>query len=132
MTKEVIFIICLLVISFFSTILAHGQDRESHKFEPTVMDTAETANDSLIVMVYMTFIVDKQGFVKDAEVVKTECDSCDAEIIRDCEKEAMRTVNDMPRWEPKRVNGRYQEVQYNLPVRFAFPKESSTEKKEKN
>lgn len=120
------------MISFFSTKFAHGQNSESHEFDPAVSDTVETANDSLIVMVYMTFIVDKQGFVKDAKVVKTECDSCDTEIIRDCEEEAIRTVNDMPRWEPKRVNGKYQEVRYNLPVRFALPKESSTAKKEKN
>jgi hypothetical protein len=126
MTKENIFIISLLVISFVSTKFAHGQDRKSHVFEPTVIDSAETDNDSLIVMVHMTFVIDKQGFVKDAEVVKTECDSCDAEIIRDCEKEAMRTVNDMPRWTPKKTNGKYQEVRYNLPVRFALPKESIT------
>jgi len=120
------------MIPFFSSKFAHGQDREFHVFEPTVIDTAETASDSLIVMVYMTFIVDKQGFVKDAMVVKTECDSCDTEIIRDCEEEAIRTVNDMPRWEPKRVNGKYQEVQYNLPVRFALQKESTTEKNKEN
>lgn len=60
--------------------------------------------------VYVTFVVDKDGKVKDAKVLRG--------IGGGCDEEALRVVKNMPEWKPGRQNGRSVLVQYNLPVVF--------------
>lgn len=60
--------------------------------------------------VYVTFVVDKDGKVKDAKVLRG--------IGGGCDEEALRVVKNMPEWKPGRQNGRSVLVQYNLPVLF--------------
>ena len=60
--------------------------------------------------VYVTFVVDKDGKVTSAKVLRG--------IGGGCDEEALRVVKNMPEWKPGRQNGRSVLVQYNLPVVF--------------
>ena len=60
--------------------------------------------------VYVNFVVDKDGKVKDAKVVRG--------IGGGCDEEALRVIRSMPEWKPGRQNGRNVLVQFNLPVSF--------------
>ena len=61
-------------------------------------------------VVYVSFVVDKDGQVKDVKVLRG--------IGGGCDKEAIRVVKSMPKWAPGRQRGKSVKVQYNLPVRF--------------
>ena len=62
--------------------------------------------------VYVTFVVDKDGKIRDAKIVRG--------IGGGCDEEALRVVNSMPDWKPGRQNGRNVQVQFNLPVNFTL------------
>ena len=65
-------------------------------------------------MVVVTFVVEKDGTVTDARVVR--------DIGGQCGQEALRVVSLMNdkgiKWEPGKQRGRPVRVQFNLPVRF--------------
>ncbi len=63
-------------------------------------------------IVYMTFVVGKDGSIKDVKVMRG--------IGAGCDEEAIRAVKNMPKWKPGKHRGRAVEVQYNLPVRFTL------------
>ena len=68
------------------------------------------------------FVVDKEGTVRDAHVVKSVDPALDAE--------ALRVINAMPKWKPGRQNGKVVNVKYTIPVNFQLQgddKEESTE-----
>ena len=62
--------------------------------------------------VYVTFVIDKDGKIKDLKLLRG--------IGGGCDEEAMRVVKSMPDWKPGRQNGRNVPVQYNLPVNFTL------------
>jgi protein TonB len=62
--------------------------------------------------VYVTFVVDKEGKIKDAKILRG--------IGGGCDEEALRVVKTMPDWKPGKQNGRSVQVQYNLPVNFVL------------
>lgn len=60
--------------------------------------------------VVISFVVQADGTVGDAKIVK--------DIGAGCGKEALRVVSLMPRWKPGEANGEPVRVRYTLPVRF--------------
>jgi len=62
--------------------------------------------------VYVTFVVDKDGKIKDAKILRG--------IGGGCDEEALRVIRTMPQWKAGRQNGRSVQVQYNLPVNFTL------------
>ena len=60
--------------------------------------------------VAITFIVEKDGRISNAQIVK--------EIGGGCGKEAMRVVQSMPNWIPGEASGHPVKVRFTLPVRF--------------
>jgi protein TonB len=60
--------------------------------------------------VYVTFVVDKQGKIRDVKLLRGIGDGC--------EEEAIRVVKKMPDWSPGLMQGEPVAVQYNLPVNF--------------
>jgi len=60
--------------------------------------------------VLVTFIVDTEGRVNNAKVVKKVSDDLDAEAIR--------IVGSMPRWKPGKQNGKVVRVRYTMPISF--------------
>ena len=67
--------------------------------------------------VYINFIVDKDGSVDSARVLKG--------IGGGCDKEALRVVNNMPKWKPGMQKGQAVRVSYNLPVRFTLDRKEA-------
>ena len=62
--------------------------------------------------VFLTFIVDKEGKIKDAKVLKG--------IGGGCDEEALRVLLALPDWSPGRQNGRPVSVRSTVRVNFAL------------
>ena len=60
--------------------------------------------------VYVTFVVEKDGSITGAKVLRG--------IGGGCDEEALRVVNAMPKWTPGKQLGEPVRVQFNLPVVF--------------
>ena len=60
--------------------------------------------------VIVTFVVEKDGHVSNAKVVKSVAPALDAE--------ALRVINGMPNWNPGMQNGEPVRVKYTVPVTF--------------
>jgi protein TonB len=63
-------------------------------------------------IVYVTFVVGKNGKVGEVRVLRG--------IGGGCDKEAVRVVKNMPDWKAGKQRGKPVSVQYNLPVRFVL------------
>ncbi len=61
-------------------------------------------------VVVITFVVEKDGRITDARILR--------DIGAGCGQEALRVVNMMPKWNPGKQRGRPVRVQFNLPIRF--------------
>ena len=71
--------------------------------------------------VIATFVVEKDGSISNAKVVKS--------VYPLLDEEALRVVNAMPNWEPGRQNGEPVAVKYTVPITFRLdgkPKEAPT------
>ena len=60
--------------------------------------------------VIITFIVEKDGSLTNAKVIKS--------VNQDLDKEAMRVIKKMPKWMPGKQNGNAVRVKYALPITF--------------
>lgn len=60
--------------------------------------------------VFVAFVIEKDGSVTNAKVVRGVSDEIDAE--------ALRVVSAMPKWKPGTQQGNPVRVQYNLPIVF--------------
>ncbi|MBI2966224.1 MAG: energy transducer TonB [Bacteroidetes bacterium] len=63
-------------------------------------------------MVFVEFVVDKTGKIKDSKVVRG--------IGGGCDEEALRVIKGMPAWTPGKQRGKPVSVQFRLPVRFVL------------
>ena len=71
---------------------------------------AEAENNDVQGRVIVTFVVEKDGEISNAKVVKSVHPTLDAE--------ALRVVNSMPSWTPGMQNGEAVRVKYTVPVTF--------------
>jgi periplasmic protein TonB len=62
--------------------------------------------------VYINFVVDKDGVIKDVKVLRG--------IGFGCDEEAVRVIKSMPSWKPGKQNGRSVPVSYNMPINFSL------------
>jgi protein TonB len=62
--------------------------------------------------VFVTFVVERDGSVTDVRVLRG--------IGGGCDEEAIRVVQNMPKWSPGKQRGKSVRVQYNLPVKFTL------------
>lgn len=62
--------------------------------------------------VIIRFVVNEDGSVSGAKVLKG--------IGAGCEEEALRVINSMPKWKPGKNNGKAVKVFFTLPVKFAM------------
>lgn len=65
-------------------------------------------------VVHTTFVLNEDGTVSNAKVLRG--------IGEGCDEEALRLVNSMPVWTPGKQYGRPVKVQFNLPIRFPLSK----------
>ncbi|GAB4286678.1 MAG: hypothetical protein Kow0068_12270 [Marinilabiliales bacterium] len=60
--------------------------------------------------VYVSFIIDETGVIKNIEIEKG--------IDKECDNIAFRAIQNMPKWEPGKLKGKPVKVQYVIPVTF--------------
>lgn len=60
--------------------------------------------------VFVGFVIDADGKVSDAAVIKG--------ISADCDKEALRVIQMMPKWRPGKQSGRAVRVKFVYPIKF--------------
>ena len=72
--------------------------------------------------VIVKFVIDSNGAVSDAEIVKG--------VDTDLDMEALRVVNNMPKWTPAKVDGKDVASYFTLPVQFKL--QDDTPKEETN
>lgn len=63
-------------------------------------------------IVYLRFVVDRDGQIREVESLR--------DIGGGCADEAIRVVKRMPRWSPGKQNGQEVNVLFHLPVRFSL------------
>jgi hypothetical protein len=112
----------LSIIALLLTGSTVAQKTESSSDIKSEKTAEQISSDSLRIIIFVSFIVNKKGRVKNVGISKIEGDSCSNEIIENCKKEALRTVKTMPQWEPATPNGEPVEVGYTLPIAFTLPK----------
>lgn len=90
-----------------------GGEEKFNQFLADSLKYPELARESGIQgRVFVTFVVEKDGSVSDARVLRG--------IGGGCDEEALRVINLMPRWNPGRQRGQPVRVQYNLPIKFTL------------
>jgi protein TonB len=60
--------------------------------------------------VVVRFVIETDGSISNPEIVRS--------LDTDCDRETLRVINKMPRWNPGRQNGVAASVYYTLPVSF--------------
>lgn len=70
----------------------------------------QAKKDTIQGKVYISFVVEKDGSVADAKVLRG--------IGGGCDEEALRVVNAMPKWTPGKQRNTPVRVQFNLPIAF--------------
>ncbi|MCC6372395.1 MAG: energy transducer TonB [Bacteroidia bacterium] len=68
--------------------------------------------EGIAVKVYLKFIVSENGEAISPEILRS-VPNCP-----ECEKEAIRLVNIMPKWKPAKMSGKPVNCYFNLPIRF--------------
>lgn len=63
-------------------------------------------------VVYISFIVEKNGTITNVKVVKG--------IGGGCDEEALRVTKEMPKWLPGKNKGKPVRVQMTIPMKFAL------------
>jgi len=71
--------------------------------------------------VYIAFVVEKDGSITNVKILRGVDPLLD--------NEAIRVVKSMPKWEPGTQRGQNVRVQFNMPFKFALPKEKEKSKK---
>jgi len=70
----------------------------------------EALEENIQGRVIVQFVVDEQGKITDAKVLRG--------IGHGCDKEALRVINAMPNWKPGKQRGKPVRVSYTLPLIF--------------
>jgi TonB family protein len=88
-----------------------GGEAELKKFLATNLRVPDEARKAGISgTVYASFLVNEDGTVADAKIIRGLGQSCDNEVLR--------VINLMPKWHPGKQNDRPVTVQFNMPVNF--------------
>ena len=87
-----------------------GGDEKLFEFLSRIRYPIKAREEGISGRVYITFIIDENGNIKEPKVLRG--------IGGGCDEEALRIVKLMPAWIPGKQNGRSVAVQYNIPISF--------------
>lgn len=87
-----------------------GGDEKLFIFLQKVKIPAKAKENKISGRVFATFLVTKEGKIKNASIIRGLGYGCDEELLR--------VINLMPDWIPGRLNGNAVGMYYNLPVNF--------------
>ncbi|HEY9258965.1 M56 family metallopeptidase [Chitinophaga sp.] len=88
-----------------------GEDSLTHYLSRYTRYPRVAQENNISGTVFVQFIVDKDGSIKQAKTVG-------AKKGGGLEEEAIRVVSSMPKWTPGKQSGKSVAVQFNLPIRF--------------
>ena len=91
-----------------------GMDGMMSFLQKNIKYPAEAKEKGMEGRVIVQFVVNKDGSITDAKIVKSVSPELDAE--------ALRVVKAMPKWTPGEQRGEKVRVQFTLPVQFKLPK----------
>ncbi|MGQ1909771.1 TonB family protein [Marinifilum sp. RC60d5] len=89
-----------------------GQDALREYFKKSTNYPKSAKENGVKGRVYVTFVIDKEGNVTKARVVRG--------VNQDFDKEALRVVKAMPKWVPGRQRGEKVNVSYTVPINFGL------------
>lgn len=89
-----------------------GREAMSEYLKKNLMYPAIAKENGIQGKCYLRFVVNTDGSISDVRVLRgvTDCPECD--------KEATRTVKNMPNWKPGRMNGKDVKMYFTLPIAF--------------
>ena len=87
-----------------------GIEKLYEYFGKNIKYPALARENNLTGRVFITFVVEKDGSISNAKVLR--------DIGGGCGAEAVRVAKGMPKWKPGKQQGKAVRVQYNLPVIF--------------
>ncbi|MCK4661782.1 MAG: energy transducer TonB [Bacteroidales bacterium] len=91
-----------------------GGDSALQKYICENLKYPETAKENGISgNVFVEFLIDKKGKVKDAKILRGVEPSLD--------KEALRVIKNLPKWKPGKQRGELVDVLFTIPVKFELP-----------
>lgn len=97
-----------------------GGDNEMYKFIGDNLKYPESAvKENVQGRVIIRFLIDKEGNVKEPNVLKG--------IHPDCDAEAVRVLSMMPKWIPGKQNGKDVSVYFTLPITFKIPEKEKVQ-----
>jgi protein TonB len=100
-----------------------GQEGLQNYMQEHVVYPEIAKKDKIQGTVFINFTIAKDGNVKDAQVLRG--------VHPELDKEALRVINEMPKWKPGMQKGKPVNVSYNLPVRFFISGRKVKNKKKK-
>lgn len=89
-----------------------GEDSLASYLERNLRYPDEARESGIQGNVYVTFVVNRDGSIADARLLRG--------IGGGCNEEALRLINAMPKWTPGTQRGQPVRVQYNLPIKFTL------------
>jgi hypothetical protein len=122
-------LISILLTLMTFNIVMYSQQSDTLKSKSQLdyeMDTStvKLLSDSIPITVFVYFMVDKNGDIKNVKAKKVDCKKCDKTTKEHFKKEAERAVLSSPKWEPGTdSNGNPREVSFLLPVKFMIKDE---------
>lgn len=87
-----------------------GEKKLMEYIEKNLKAPQHKENKRINRIVYATFVVDTSGSIKNAKITRG--------LDEECDREVLRVINSMPKWEPGTQNGVKVQVEYNLPFKF--------------
>ncbi len=90
-----------------------GGTQAMHEYLRDNMEYPTKAHEAGIAgTVFVSFVVESDGSITNVEVLRG--------IGGGCDEEAVRVVENMPKWEPGQQKGQNVRVQFNMPIRFVL------------
>lgn len=89
-----------------------GMDRLTEYLSSNINYPEKAKNEGMEGKVIVSFIIDKNGSVKDTKAMNN--------IGYGLEEEAVRVISGMPDWKPGMNNGKNVNVSYTIPIKFAL------------
>ena len=90
-----------------------GGPNEMMKYIQENIKYPQSAKDNKIEgRVYVTFVVEKDGSITNAAVIRG--------FDKECDAEALRVVSSMPKWTPGQQDGKNVRTQFTIPIIYKF------------
>jgi TonB family protein len=102
----------ILVVSEEPPFFRGGDEARIKYLKENLTYPEEAKQKGIQGTVFVTFVVETDGSVTDVRILRGIGDGCD--------EEAIRVIENMPRWVPGKQRGQAVRVQFNMPIRFVL------------